>query len=92
MTSTAPMRGWRPLVLHVDQFEAARPTAAMAARTTGWTAGEGHHAPVVGLVAAGVEQAHAVDLANGPRDLLRHLGPPALAQFGTHSISRDTGR
>ena len=81
MTSTAPMRGWAPLVLlHVDQLERPADRRGRGPDDRLGAAGERDDAAVVRLVAGVVEDGHALDLADGADDLLDHLGPATLAE------------
>ena len=74
MTSTAPMRGWAPACCSMSISSSARPTAAVAALTTG----SAEPAKVTTLrlwvwSTGVVEDGHAVDLADGVDDLVDDL-------------------
>jgi hypothetical protein len=68
------------VALHVDQLERAADAGSRRADHRLGTARERHDAAVVGLVSRVVEQRDAFDLADGPHDLVDHLGAATLAE------------
>jgi hypothetical protein len=68
------------VAFHVDELERASDGGGRRPHHGIRGPGERHHAAVVGLVAAVVQQRHAIDLADGADDLREHLRPPALAE------------
>ncbi len=68
------------VLLHVDQLQRAADRRGRSAHDRLGTAGEGHDAAVVRLIARVVEHRDAIDLADGSDDLLDDLRAPPFAE------------